>query len=946
MTKFREQQLRTFHQSMFETTQCWSDIRSDVLLQYVFEHGTKHALDAEQSLEMSKLILDYQYEIERMRRSDNAQMYGLIQDFEALRNCLGSSPVEEDLGLMSTFLRTKRHLLQLQDPNWGLDRIFHQLALEHADESSLTQRAERWLEKNQLGWSYWRRKRRADAVPVNPCIQTLLTKEEEWSVIEEWQDLMVAYDCCSYLWVWDHKTNDVLLHVEITGYACGPGELIALWDAETIYLWEKFDDDNLEPTFQMESVLVATVSWLSVREVLITTEAGGLFCLNLSTLELVEVLRFDDNRHLCITKVSESDFLVHQQGWHEVYEEEEWDEEEEDDGEDREDDDDEDVEDDEEEWDESSGVEEDDEEEEDGEDEGDEEWEESEEEPGDPKVLLCRRDIATGSTFVVEPFCTVEEIASIHILEDRCVIVDKAGDVFLYNTSSGELLHSWSLFQGIGTDVFVLSTTQIGISQWDEDSNSAVHVLSMESPNDVLKLSGHTDMVTDMKGLVNGRAVTTSFDTTAIVWDLVNGDELLKIHNVVPHDLSGVIVLDDNQVAVWSVSGHILIWDVEKKEHIGTLMGHTSSVSDLIQLSDKRLASIAMFEPSMRIWNPTIAPLKPPLDNHDDVVISSLPIRKGLVLTGSHDKTLRVWEAATGTCLLKFTQHTQPIECMDWISDKEVVSGDWDGVLLRWNIDGTVLQRYEGHTDWVRGFTHLPSGHLLSWSDDATLRLWDFQSGECLTVLEGHEGPIRGGLILEGNRWISWSEDATLRIWDLKTLECLLTLTEHDSQIDTVRLLDDGRIVASNYEDIDVSCVVNIWDGETGESIGTFTGLDADVIELHVTDNQLYARTYANIWSWDLTQPDTPKEWLMKDFETAESGVWRLLHPEEFRGLEGMDQVTSDGGKVSTVREEGLSRWIGDGNWKVYGLVGTETLVATCWNDVAFLQFHSVPFSQ
>ena len=197
--------------------------------------------------------------------SNNTQIYGLIQDFEALLHCLGSSPVVDDLKLMSTFLRTKRHLLQLQDPTWGLDRIFHQLALEHADESSLTQRVERWLKENQPEWSYWRRKRRTDEVPVNPCIQTP-NKRREWSVIEEWQDLMVAYDCCSYLWV--GTVRPTRSHVEITGYVVDQENRCCMLKA---FIYGKFDDDNQSPPFQMESEFIATVL-LSTQEVLITTK--------------------------------------------------------------------------------------------------------------------------------------------------------------------------------------------------------------------------------------------------------------------------------------------------------------------------------------------------------------------------------------------------------------------------------------------------------------------------------------------------------------------------------------------------------------------------------------------------------------------------------------------------------------------------------------------------
>ena len=936
MCKIRQTQLQQIHQELFEITASWSQVSSQTLLQYVFEHGVKHALYSDNAYDMSTLILDYQYELERLRRSDNTQLHGLIQDFEALQISVETSPTHEDLALMSTFLKTKGHLLQLQDFNWGFDRIFHQLALEHADESSLTQRAECWLEKNQPGWSYWRRKRRAGAVPVNPCLQTLLTKEEEWASIEEWQGIMVAYDCSSYLWVWDHHSNDVLLHIEITGYTCGPGSSVALWDAETLYLWEKLDDDNLEPTHQLDGEFIATVVWLSETSILIATESGNLYCLNLKDLEFREVVRFDDNRRLCVTRISGEKFLVHQEGWHEE-DDEEWDEE--GDAEDEEEqgwhdvseeddpdaDDADDWEDDKEEYDE------------------DEEWEESEEEPSDPRILLCQKKVGEDGSFAVEELCVIEQqVGSIHVIGEQCVVVDKSGDIFLYEISSKTLLHSWSMFQGIGTDVFVLSKTHIGLSQWDEDSNSAVHVLSIESPYTVLKLSGHTDMVTDMKGLANDRVVTTSFDTTAIVWDLMNGTGLLKINNVVPHDFSGVIVLDDKRIALWSVSGHILIWDIEKQEHIGTLMGHTSSVSDLIQLSDSMLASIAMFEPSLRIWNPSLAPIKPPIDNHDDVVISSLSIRNELVLTGSHDKTLRVWEAASGRCSLKFTEHTQPIECMDWISDNEIVSGDWAGMLLRWNTNGHVLQRYEGHTDWVRGFTCLPDGRLLSWSDDADLRVWDLVSGECIETLQGHEAPVRGGLSLDEHLWLSWSEDATLRIWSIETFECVMILAGHDTQIDTVRLLSDGRIVASNYEDMDIPAVVKVWDGESGECLQTFTGLDADVIELVVVENQLYVRTHSNIWSWGFNQPDQPREWLLKDFEIAESEIWKMLHPKEFGGLDGLDQVTADGGKVSSYIDRELVRWVSDGNWKVHHQVGKDTLIATCWNDVAFLQLHSV----
>ena len=47
------------------------------------------------------------------------------------------------------------------------------------------------------------------------------------------------------------------------------------------------------------------------------------------------------------------------------------------------------------------------------------------------------------------------------------------------------------------------------------------------------------------------------------------------------------------------------------------------------------------------------------------------------------------------------------------------------------------------------------------------MRLWELESGEG-RPLQGHGGPVRGALLLpDGRRALSWSGDATLRLWDL-----------------------------------------------------------------------------------------------------------------------------------------------------------------------------------
>ena len=79
------------------------------------------------------------------------------------------------------------------------------------------------------------------------------------------------------------------------------------------------------------------------------------------------------------------------------------------------------------------------------------------------------------------------------------------------------------------------------------------------------------------------------------------------------------------------------------------------------------------------------------------------------MLTGSNDKTARLWEAATGTPLATLS----------------------------------------GHTDTVWAVAFSPDGRqVLTGSSDSTARLWEAATGTPLATLSGHDRPGQGGGVL------------------------------------------------------------------------------------------------------------------------------------------------------------------------------------------------------
>lgn len=73
-------------------------------------------------------------------------------------------------------------------------------------------------------------------------------------------------------------------------------------------------------------------------------------------------------------------------------------------------------------------------------------------------------------------------------------------------------------------------------------------------------------------------------------------------------------------------------------------------------------------------------------------------------LSASWDKTLRLWELATGTTTRRFVGHTNDVLSVSFSADnRQIVSGSRDRTIKLWNTLGdckfTITDK--GHTEWV-----------------------------------------------------------------------------------------------------------------------------------------------------------------------------------------------------------------------------------------------------
>src|SRR6185295_10469141 len=89
-----------------------------------------------------------------------------------------------------------------------------------------------------------------------------------------------------------------------------------------------------------------------------------------------------------------------------------------------------------------------------------------------------------------------------------------------------------------------------------------------------------------------------------------------------------------------------------------------------------------------------------------------------------------------------------------------------------------------------------------------------------LRYLRGHRGAIRGLARLDDRRVVSASDDATLRVWDVETGKSLRRLKGHTLMVDVVARLDQNRVISASLWDN----TPRVWDVETGKALRKLKG--------------------------------------------------------------------------------------------------------------------------
>ncbi|KAL6186303.1 hypothetical protein ACLB2K_042424 [Fragaria x ananassa] len=148
--------------------------------------------------------------------------------------------------------------------------------------------------------------------------------------------------------------------------------------------------------------------------------------------------------------------------------------------------------------------------------------------------------------------------------------------------------------------------------------------------------------------------------------------------------------------------------------------------------------------------------------------------------TGSADRTIKIWDVATGKLQLTLTGHTGQIRGLAISSKHTYMFCDGDDKDVKcWDLtQNKVIRSYPGHLSSVYCLaTHPTLDVLLTGGRDSVCRIWDIRTQTHVHAFLGHHSTVCSVFTRPTDpQVVTGSHDSTIKFWDLRGGKAMSTL--------------------------------------------------------------------------------------------------------------------------------------------------------------------------
>lgn len=263
------------------------------------------------------------------------------------------------------------------------------------------------------------------------------------------------------------------------------------------------------------------------------------------------------------------------------------------------------------------------------------------------------------------------------------------------------------------------------------------------------------------------------------------------------------------------------------------IRGHARRIYRLTWLSDGLHLLTSSEDKTIRIWEVASGKeARKPISSSNFRILDWS--RDGrLIATNSQmsDQDIRVRNLSNNTTTWEYEAHTDAVTCLAWSPNSNyLATGSIDYMVFVWELRTRDMYRKFEHPAEVTCLAWHPSGRYLATGTgrgiDNNIRVFVVGEDKTIATLKGHSGAITCLAWHPNGRYLaSGSIDRTIRLWDLKSGLEMCTLESHTDSITSLSFSPDGALLASKGQDE----TIRLWSAKKDWSLVTIlreTGSD------------------------------------------------------------------------------------------------------------------------